>query len=68
MSGDKTNNRGTSYVYALKGKGNIERKYIYQDITFKAKKFDTFDQNGQLIRKLLEFKYLETNCQGGHHF
>ena len=28
-------------VAPIKGKGNIERKYIYQDRTFQAKQFDT---------------------------
>ena len=27
--------------HRLKGKGNIERKYVYLDTTFQAKKFDT---------------------------
>ena len=40
----------------------MERKYVYQDRTFQAKKFDTrLTKINQQIRKLLEFKYLKTN-------
>ena len=43
----------------LKGKGNIERKYVYEDRTFQAKKFDTSLTKINQQIKLLEFKYVK---------
>ena len=44
----------------LKGKGNVERKYVCQDRTFQADNFDTsMIKIDQQIRKLLEFKYVK---------
>ena len=46
-----------------------ERKYIYQDRTFQAEKFETgLIKKDKQIRKLLEIKYLKTNCQRGRYF
>ena len=61
----------TSLLSALrvKGKGNVERKYFYQDSSFQVESFDTsLIKINQQIRKLLEFKYSKTNCHGGCHF
>ena len=53
----------------FKGKGNVERKHVCQDRTFQAENFSaSFIKIDQQIRKILEFKYLKTDCHGGRHF
>ena len=51
------------HVHQVKGKGNVGEKYVYQDRTLQAEHFDTsFVKIGRQIRKLLEFKYVRSNC------
>ena len=56
-------------LVSLKGKGNAVRKYVYPDRTFQTENCDTsLIKIDKQIRKLLEFKYLKSNCHGSRHF
>ena len=52
----------------LKRKGNVQTKTVYRNRISQVEMFDTsLIKIDQQIKKLLEFKYLKTNCHGGRH-